>query len=130
MGYIVNIEGRTKNNKDFREVLYTSKNMQLVVMMIEPKKDIGEETHQLDQFIRIEEGYGEAILDRVIHKISAGFAIVIPSGTLHNIVNTSNDEQLKLYTVYAPPEHLDKTVRHTRSEADSIPEHYDGHTTE
>lgn len=126
-GYIENIEKVTLDNTDFRRVLYTAKYSQLVVMNIAVGEDIGEETHHLDQFIRIEAGKGKAILDDVEHSIEDGFAIVVPAGTKHNIINTG-DEPLKLYTVYSPPEHKDGIVEHTK--ADVIEEHFDGKTTE
>jgi len=129
-GYTINLEQATLANNDFRRVLYTTKNSQLVLMNIKPKEDIGEEVHHLDQFIRIEQGQGKAILDGVEHDISDGFAVVVPAGTRHNFINTSQDKDLKLYTVYSPPEHQDGVVRATKAEAMSSEEHFDGHTTE
>lgn len=126
-GFIENIEKISLDNSDFRRVLYTAKNCQLVVMSIAVGEDIGEETHHLDQFIRCEAGTGKAILDDVETGIGDGFAIIIPAGTKHNIVNTG-DEPLKLYTLYAPPEHKDGVVEHTK--ADIVEEHFDGKTTE
>jgi mannose-6-phosphate isomerase-like protein (cupin superfamily) len=129
-GYVTNIENDTFENTDFRRVLYTAKNTQLVLMNLRPKEDIGEETHTLDQFIRVEAGIGSAILDGVKHRISDGFAVVIPAGTKHNIVNDSETEEMKLYTLYSPPEHRDGTVRKTKSDALLLEEHFDGKTTE
>jgi mannose-6-phosphate isomerase-like protein (cupin superfamily) len=129
-GYVANIENDSLENKDFRRVLYTAKNTQLVLMSIRAKEDIGEETHTLDQFIRVEAGQGTAILDGVKHRISDGFAVVIPAGTKHNIVNDSESEELKLYTLYSPPEHRDGTVHRTKSDALSHEEHFDGKTSE
>lgn len=129
-GFITNIEKATKENTDFRRVLYTAKNSQLVVMSIAPNEDIGEEVHTLDQFIRVEEGEGRAELDGVAHPLSADDAVVIPAGTRHNIINTSADAALKLYTLYSPPEHKDGVVRHTKEEAVASEEHFDGVTTE
>ena len=129
-GYIANIEKDTIENNNFRKVLYTGKNSQLVLMSLEPKEDIGEEIHTLDQFIRVEAGSGLAILDGVEHQISDGSAIVIPAGANHNIVNTSDTEKLKLYTIYSPPEHKDGVVRKTKQEAIEQEEHFDGKTTE
>jgi len=129
-GYVTNIESDTLKNKDFRRVLYTAKSSQLVLMSSRPKEDIGEETHTLDQFIRVEAGRGFAILDGIKHNISDGFAIVIPSGTKHNVINDSDAEDLKLYTLYSPPEHLDKTIHPTKAAAVSHEEHFDGRTTE
>ena len=128
-GYIVNIEKVTEENNNFRKVLYTAKNSQLVVMSLKPNEDIGEEVHDLDQFIRIEEGEGKAILDGVEHLIEDGSAVVIPAGTNHNIVNTSNEE-MKLYTVYSPPEHRDGIVHLTKPDTEADNEHFDGTTTE
>jgi mannose-6-phosphate isomerase-like protein (cupin superfamily) len=127
--YIQNIEDITVKNRDFRRVLFTAKNCQLVVMALEPKEEIGMEVHTLDQFFRVEEGTGEAILDGVHSKISAGFAVLVPAGAKHNIINTGNDPLL-LYTLYAPPNHRDGVVHHTRAEAEKDNEHFDGKTTE
>lgn len=116
-GYIVNIEEKTKVNEYFREVLFTAKNCQLVVMSLKPGEEIGEEVHTLDQFLRIESGEGKAILDGQETAISDGSAIVVPAGTKHNFINTSSTEPLKLYTIYAPPEHRDGTIHKTKEEA-------------
>lgn len=130
-GYIQNIEELSLKNENFREVLYTAKNSQLVIMNIKPGEDIGEEIHQLDQFIRCEAGQGKAILDDVEHDISDGFAVVIPAGTKHNIINTSSDQPLKLYTVYSPPDHKDGIVHQSKEDAlADISDHFDGKTTE
>ncbi len=129
-GYVVNIEDATKENENFRKVLYTSKNSQLVVMAIQPGEDIGEEVHDLDQFIRLEEGKGKAVLDDVEHEIEDDWAVVIPAGTKHNIINTSDDEVMKLYSIYSPPEHKDGVVHATKADAEANEEHFDGNTTE
>ena len=129
-GYVTNIEKDTLENKNFRKVLYTAKNSQLVLMSLKPGEEIGMEVHTLDQFLRIEKGIGKAILDGVEHEISDGSAIVVPAGTNHNFINTSADEEMKLYTVYSPPEHLDGVVRATKAEAENNEEHFDGKTTE
>ncbi len=100
-GYVQNIEDIANKNQDFRQVLYTAGNVQLVVMSLKPKEEIGMEVHELDQFFRVEEGVGEAFLDGVLTVIRAGFAVLVPAGTNHNIVNTGN-VPLKLYTLYAP----------------------------
>lgn len=126
-GYITNIETATRENTDYRRVLYTGKNSQLVLMSIAPGDEIGEETHHLDQFLRFEEGEGKVILDGVSHNVSDGFAVVIPEGTKHNVINTGNTH-LKLYSIYSPPEHKDGTVHKTK--ADEKEEHFDGATTE
>lgn len=126
-GYITDIEKATLENTDYRRVLYTAKHSQLVLMSLKPGEEIGAEVHQLDQFIRIEHGTGKAILDGVEHALADGSAVVVPSGTNHNIVNTGTEE-MKLYTVYSPPNHKDGTV-HPRK-ADEVEEHFDGQTTE
>lgn len=119
-GYSVNIEDRTQKNNFFREVLFTGPNSQLVVMALKPGEDIGVETHDdVDQFIRVESGTGKAILDGKEHKLEDGVAVVIPAGTEHNIINTSQSEPMKLYTVYTPPEHPDGTVHKTKAEAEA-----------
>ena len=128
-GFIKNIEDIAVKNKDFRQVLYTAKNCQLVIMALKPKEEIGMEVHKLDQFFRVEEGSGEAVLDGVSTLISAGFAVLVPAGTNHNIINTGS-VPLKLYTLYAPPNHRDGVVHHTRAEAEADNEHFDGKTTE
>jgi mannose-6-phosphate isomerase-like protein (cupin superfamily) len=129
-GYVVDIEKVTKENTNFRKVLYTAKNSQLVVMSLKPGEDIGEEVHELDQFIRVEKGQGKAILDGVEHKIEDDYAIVIPSGTRHNIVNTSKNEELKLYSIYSPPEHRDRVMHKTKADAEADDEDFDGRITE
>ena len=130
-GFVVNIEKTSLENENFRKVLYTAKNSQLVVMSLKPQEDIGEETHQLDQFIRCESGQGKAILDDVEHKISDGFVVVVPAGTKHNIINVSVDKPLKLYTLYSPPNHKDGTIHPTKADAlVDESEHFDGKTTE
>ena len=126
-GYITNIEEATKENTDYRRVLYTAKNSQLVLMLLQPGEEIGEETHELDQFIRFEEGEGKVILDGVEHAVRADYAVVIPKGAKHNVINTGS-MALKLYTLYSPPEHKDGTVHATKAEA--VEEHFDGATSE
>ena len=126
-GYITNIEHTTKENTDYRRVLYTGRSSQLVLMCIKPGDEIGEEVHDLDQFLRFEEGDGKVILDGVEHVVEAEMAVVIPQGTRHNVINTGA-EDLKLYTVYSPPEHKDGTVHPTKE--DEKEEHFDGVTTE
>lgn len=128
-GFIQDIERIAVANDDFRRVLYTAKNCQLVVMALKPQEEIGAEVHTLDQFFRVEEGTGEAILDGVRTSIQAGFAIVVPAGAKHNIINTGS-VPLKLYTLYAPPNHRDGVVHHTREAAEADNEHFDGKTTE
>ena len=128
-GFVKNIEEISVKNEYFRQVLYTAKNCQLVIMALKPGEDIGMEVHKLDQFFRVEEGNGAAVLDGVRTEISAGFAMLVPAGTNHNIINTGTDP-LKLYTLYAPPNHRDGIVHHTRTDADADNEHFDGKTTE
>ena len=129
-GYVNNIEKAAMDNSNFRKVLYTAKNCQLVVMSLKPGEDIGAEVHNLDQFIRIEKGNGRAVLDGVEHQISDGFAVLIPAGTRHNIINGASGE-MKIYTLYAPPNHLDGTIHKTKQEAIADEEeHFDGRTSE
>ncbi len=119
-GYCVDIEKKTEKNEYFREVLFTGPFSQLVVMSLKPGEDIGIETHlDTDQFIRIEDGNGEAILDGQKYKLEHGSAVVIPAGTEHNVINTSLTEALKLYTIYTPPEHPDGTIHKIKAEAEA-----------
>ena len=128
-GFVQNIEDLAIKNDDFRQVLYTTKQCQLVLMALKPKEEIGAEVHKSDQFFRVEEGTGEAVLDGVRTPIRAGFAVVVPGGVKHNIINTGN-VPMKLYTLYAPPNHRDGVVHHTRADAEADNEHFDGKTTE
>lgn len=128
-GYVQDIESLTVKNNEFRRVLYTAANCQLVLMALKPKEEIGAEVHTVDQFFRIEEGSGEAVLDGVPTAIRAGSAVVVPAGAHHNIVNTGS-VSLKLYSIYAPPHHRDGVIHHTRSDAEADNEHFDGKTTE
>lgn len=128
-GFVQNIEDIAIENEEFRQVLYTGGHIQLVVMSLKPKEEIGMELHELDQFFRVEQGTGEALLEGVRTGISAGFAVLIPAGTNHNIINTGS-VPLKLYTLYAPPNHRDGVVHHTRAAAEKDNEHFDGKTTE
>lgn len=114
-GYVTNIERDTVANDDFRRVLFTGPNMQLVLMTLQPGQDIGLETHdEHDQFIRVEAGTGTVRLDGEERSIGDGSAVVIPAGVEHNVVNTSGSEPLRLYTLYGPPEHPDGTVEHEK----------------
>jgi mannose-6-phosphate isomerase-like protein (cupin superfamily) len=128
-GFVQNIETLAVRNEEFRRVLYTAHHSQLVLMAIPPGGEIGAEVHTLDQFFRVEEGAGDAILDGVRTAISAGFAIVVPAGAKHNIINTGK-MPLKLYTIYSPPNHRDGVVHHTRHDAEADDEKFDGKTTE
>lgn len=129
-GYVTNIEQKTLENTRFREVLYTAKHCQLVLMSLLPGEEIGEEVHDLDQFIRCEEGEGKAILNGIEHSLTDGVAVVVPEGVRHNIINTSASDSLKLYTLYAPAHHKDKTVHETKADAEGDEEEFDGVTTE
>ena len=129
-GFIENIEKLSLANDAFRRVLYTAKNSQLVLMSLKPGEDIGEEVHQLDQFIRVEQGQGKAILDGAEHNLTDGFAILVPAGARHNIINVSESEPLKLYTLYAPPNHRDGVEHTTKEQAESDSEEFDGVTSE
>lgn len=116
--YLGNIERKTLSNVNYREVLYTGPKMQLVVMSLEPGEEIGEEIHaDHDQFLRFESGEGKAILDGVPHDMKDGDAVIVPAGMKHNIVNTSPDSTLKLYTIYAPPEHKPGTIHPRKRDA-------------
>lgn len=127
-GFVRNIEELTVENSDFRRVLYTGKNIQLVLMAIQPGEDIGEEVHDdRDQFFRIEKGTGEVVIDGTPTKVKDDDAIIIPAGARHNVINNGT-EPLLVYTIYGPPEHRDGTVHATKAEASE--EHFDGKTTE
>jgi mannose-6-phosphate isomerase-like protein (cupin superfamily) len=128
-GFVQDIEGLAVKNTEFRRVLYTVKNCPLVLMALKRKEEIGAEVHTLDKFFRVEEGTGEAVLDRVRTPIRAGFAVIVPTGANHNIISTGT-VPLKLYSLYAPPNHRDRVVHHTRDEAQADNEHIDGKTTE
>ena len=129
-GFVDDIETLTEENTDFRRVLYTGKNLQLVLMALQPGEEIGEEVHDdRDQFFRVEKGKGEIVIDGVTTNIKTNIAMIVPAGARHNVRNTG-DKALRLYTLYAPPEHLDGTVHVTKAEADASDEHFDGKTTE
>ena len=119
-GFVTNIEQATLDGEDFRRVLFTAPSLQLVLMTLRPGEEIGEETHaDHDQFIRVEKGTGRAMLDGEAHELEDGSAVVIPAGVRHNVINTSTDSSLKLYTLYSPPEHAVDAVHHTRADADA-----------
>ena len=129
-GFVDNIEALTEDNEDFRRVLYTGHNLQLVLMTIQAGDEIGEEVHDdRDQFFRIEAGEGEVWIDDVCHKVKADDGIVVPQGAKHN-VRATGVEPLKLYTIYGPPEHIDGTVHKTSADAQAAHEHFDGRTSE
>jgi mannose-6-phosphate isomerase-like protein (cupin superfamily) len=126
--YLPSLEHVTRENTNFRTVLYTSKHMQLVTMSLPPGQDIGLEMHHLDQFFRCESGSGVAFIDGKEYPLTDGSSIIIPEGTEHNIINTGNTD-LKLYTIYAPPNHKDGTVHMTKADAEHDDEHFDGTTS-
>jgi mannose-6-phosphate isomerase-like protein (cupin superfamily) len=127
-GYVTNIERDTLANDAFRRVLFTGRNTQLVLMSLKPGEDIGRETHEEhDQFIRVEAGRGVALLGGKEHALSDGVAVVIPAGIEHNIINTSADSPLRLYTLYSPPKHADGTLHRTKAEAESEHHSAPGH---
>lgn len=129
-GFVDDIEKLTEKNDDFRRVLYTGHNLQLVLMAIQPGDEIGEEVHDdRDQFFRIEAGEGEVSIDGIRHKVKADDGIIVPQGARHNVVSTGK-EPLRLYTIYGPPEHIDGTIHKTCKEAEAAHEHFDGRTTE
>jgi mannose-6-phosphate isomerase-like protein (cupin superfamily) len=130
-GYKDNIEKLTLENEKFRKVLYTVKNCQLVLMELKPKEEIGEEVHDdTDQFFRVEKGTGQAVVNAATYMLEDGDSLIVPAGVTHNVINTSADEPLKLYTIYCPPHHRDGTVHETRDQAMADDEHYDGKNTE
>jgi mannose-6-phosphate isomerase-like protein (cupin superfamily) len=129
-GFVGDIEAVTKANSDYRRVLYTAAQMQLVLMTLQPGEEIGEEVHDDgSQFIRIEKGNGEVWIDGAMTQIRSGMGIVVPGGASHNVKNTG-EEPMKLYTLYAPPEHIDGTVQVTKADAEATSDHFDGKTTE
>ncbi len=127
--YVTNIEKDSLENDNFRKILYTGKNSQLVLMSLLPQEEIGEEIHDVDQFLRVEKGSGVAVLNGVSHNITDGSIVLVPAGTKHNIVNTGT-LPMKLYSLYMPPHHKDGTIHKTKSEAEADNEHFDGKTTE
>ena len=115
-GFVINIEKATLENDNFRKVLNTAQNSQLVVMSLLPGEDIGSEVHDLDQFIRFESGQGKVILDGMEYTVEDDWAVVIPAGVEHNVINTSENESMKLYSIYSPPEHPDGTVHPNKAD--------------
>ena len=129
-GFVGDIEDQAERNSDFRRVIYTGKNIQLVLMSLKPGEDIGEEVHKdRDQFFRIEKGKGEVLIDGKRSKIKGDDAVLVPAGARHNIINTG-EKPLRLYTLYGPPEHRDGTVHATKADAQRMKEHFDGKTSE
>ena len=130
-GYVTNIEEATKANDNFRKVLYTAKHSQLVLMALKPSEEIGMEVHQNnDQFFRIDEGEGKVIIDGNEYEIRDGFAIVVPAGSMHNVMNTSQTDFLRLYTIYSPAHHREGVINETKEQAEADEEEFDGKTSE
>lgn len=130
-GFHINIERHTLENINFRKVLYTSKHSQLVLMSLKPKEEIGMEVHnENDQFFRFEKGQGKVIIDSNEYDVTDGSAIVVPAGAKHNVINVSNTDDLKFYTIYSPAHHKDGIVRATKEEAMAQEAEFDGKTTE
>ena len=130
-GFNTNIEQDTLDNTNFREVLYTGKHSQLVLMSLKPGEEIGLETHdENDQFLRFEGGDGKVLIDESEYSVADGDAVIVPAGAKHNVINVSDSEELKIYTIYSPPHHKDQIVRATKQEAEENEEDFDGETTE
>ncbi|MFH0859460.1 MAG: cupin domain-containing protein [Patescibacteria group bacterium] len=130
-GYKTNIEKDTLENNNFRKVLYTGKHSQLVLMSLAPKEEIGMEVHEEnDQFFRFEKGQGKCVIDGNEYEVSDGSAVVVPAGAQHNIINISDTEELKLYTIYSPAHHKDGIIHSTKEEAEKDEEEFDQITTE
>ncbi|MFH1392982.1 MAG: cupin domain-containing protein [Patescibacteria group bacterium] len=130
-GFNANIEKETLENNNFRKVLYTGKHSQLVLMSLKPNEEIGMEVHtDNDQFFRFEKGQGKCVIDGNEYNVENGSAIIVPAGAQHNIINTSGEEDLKLYTIYSPAHHKDGIVRATKEEAEANGPEFDGVTTE
>ena len=130
-GYVINIEKETLANENFRKVLYTAKHSQLVLMSLKPKEEIGMEVHKdNDQFFRFEKGQGKVIIDGNEYNVSDGSAVIVPSGSQHNVINVSESEPLKLYTIYSPSHHKDGIVRLSKEEAEANEAAFDGKTAE
>ncbi len=115
-GFLINIEKETLQNDNFRKVLNTAQNSQLVVMSLLPGEEIGAEVHDLDQFIRFESGRGKVVLDGKDYEVEDDWAVVIPAGVEHNVINTFDSEKMKLYSIYSPPEHPEGTVHLTKAD--------------
>ena len=130
-GYKTNIEKDSLANENFRKVLYTGKHCQLVLMTLKPLEEIGMEVHtDNDQFFRFEAGNGKVIIDGNVYEVADGDVVIVPSGAEHNVVNVSETEPLKLYTIYSPAHHQDGVVRATKAEAEADSPEFDGKTTE
>jgi mannose-6-phosphate isomerase-like protein (cupin superfamily) len=130
-GFCENIEKMTLENINFRQVLYTGPHIQLVLMSLKPNEEIGMEVHEEnDQFFRFERGLGQVVIDGNQYEVTDGYAVVVPAGSQHNVVNLSADQDLKLYTIYSPAHHKDQITRATKEEADADAPEFDGKTTE
>ncbi len=130
-GYHANIESLTKENNNFRQVLYTAEHMQLVLMSLQPNEEIGMEVHpDNDQFFRFESGEGKVIVNGNEYEVVDGDTIIVPCGSQHNVINTSDSDSLKMYTIYSPAHHKDGIVRETKKDAETNEEEFDGTTTE
>lgn len=130
-GFHVNIDAATISNTNFRHVLYTAEHAQLVLMSLQPSEEIGEEVHtDNDQFLRFEAGNGRVTVDDAEYDVTGGSAVLVPAGAKHNVVNVSDTEPLKLYTLYTPPHHQDGIIRETRADAERDEESFDGVATE
>lgn len=130
-GFHTNIEADTVANDNFRKVLYTGKHSQLVLMNLAPNEEIGMETHEdNDQFFRFEQGTGKVLIDGNEYDVADGSAIIVPAGSEHNVMNVSDSDPLKLYTIYSPAHHQDGVVRATKAEAENDSPEFDGKTTE
>lgn len=129
-GYTTDIELTSLENENFRQVLYTGKNLQLVVMSLKPGEEIGEEVHNNDQFFRVESGKAQVVIAGNEYTVSDGDAIVIPAGAPHNVKNISSINSLKMYTIYAPPHHRDGVIHTTKEKAKWDVEEFEGMTTE
>lgn len=130
-GYQENIEELTLENENFRRVVYTGEHTQLVLMSLKPKEEIGVEVHEgIDQFFRFETGEGKVIINETEYRVSDGDGVIVPAGAKHNIINVSDSEPLKLYTIYSPPHHKDGIIEKTREEAEATVEDFGGVTTE
>jgi mannose-6-phosphate isomerase-like protein (cupin superfamily) len=129
-GFVSDIEKDTIDNINFRKVLYTGQHSQLVLMSLKPKEDIGEEIHDVDQFFRIESGKGLVVINDKETLIKNGSAIVVPAGAQHNVINRSDKDDLKLYSIYSPPHHKNGTIHKTKDDAEKDTEHFDGVTSE
>jgi mannose-6-phosphate isomerase-like protein (cupin superfamily) len=130
-GFKTNIENASLGNASFRKVLYTAPHLQLVLMSLLPGEEIGQEIHSgTDQYFRFESGEGKCIIDETVYVIAEGDVIIVPEGSTHNVINTSQEKTLKMYTLYGPPHHKDGIVMATKKEAESRKEEFDGKTTE